>query len=51
MGFWKSVRTNGFWTTLKIIDSEEFRAELYEAAREIQFVSRPLAQEFKTEAD
>jgi len=48
MGFWKSVRTNGFWTTLKIIDSKEFRAECFEAAREIHFVSKGLAQKLET---
>jgi hypothetical protein len=37
--FWRSVKANGLWTTLKMIDSKEFRAELYEAAQENYIVS------------
>jgi len=37
--FWRCVKANGFWTTLKMIDSKEFRAELYEAAQENYIVS------------
>ena len=49
--FWRSVKANGLWTTFNIIDSKEFRAELYEAARENYIVSLGFARIYRGGAD
>jgi len=47
--FWRNVKANGLWTTLKMIDSKEFQAELYEAAQENYIVSLRVARNIELE--
>jgi hypothetical protein len=47
--FWRCVKANGLWTTFKMIDSKEFRAELYEAAQENYIVSLRVARNIELE--